>query len=82
MRLWRLFELTASHLGTVSDLSWERPMRTFRASNQTALDNLDAIDLTADARDIQRRILSGNIEFMDACLNKGSYTFAEIQHYA
>jgi hypothetical protein len=77
-----VFELAASQLGTVSDQSWMGQMRAFRASNQTALDSLDAIDLSADARENQRKILKGNLKFMDLCLSKGSYTFADIQQYA
>jgi hypothetical protein len=77
-----LFELAGSHIGTVSDLSWAGPMRAFRASNQTALDSFDAIDISADAREVQRKILQGNLKFMDACLSQGSYTFADIQQYA
>jgi hypothetical protein len=78
-----IFELAGSHLGTVSDLSWTSQMRAFRASNQTALDTLDAVEvLNADERQNQRAVLTANIKFMDACLSKGSYTFADIQQYA
>ncbi len=77
-----VFELAASHLGTVSDLSWEAPMRDFRTANQAALDSLGEIGISADARDNQRKILDGNIKFMDASLDKGGYTFADIQEYA
>jgi len=77
-----VFELAGSHLGTVSDQSWMGPMRSFRAANQTALDSLVAIDMSADIRDNQRKILEGNIKFMDACISKGSYTFADLQQYA
>ena len=77
-----VFELAGSHLGTVSDQSWMGQMRAFRASNQTALDSLGAIDISADARENQRKVLKGNIKFMDACLSKGSYTFADLQQYA
>ncbi len=77
-----VFELAGSHLGTVSDQSWTGSMRAFRASNQTALDSLDALDLSADARDNQRDVLTSNIKFMDACLSKGTYTFADLQQYA
>src|SRR6202051_1609319 len=49
-----LFELVGSHLGTVSDQSWVGPMRTFRTTSQTALDSLDPLDLSADARETQR----------------------------
>ncbi len=77
-----VFELVGSHLGTVADQSWVGPMRAFRASNQTALDSLDAVDLSAEARENQRKVIASNIKFMDACLSKGSYTFADIQQYA
>ena len=77
-----LFELAGSHLGTVSDQSWMGPMAAFRVSNQVAFDSMAAIDLNDDARENQRTILKINLKFMDACLNKGSYTFADIQQYA
>ena len=57
-------------------------MRAFRASNQTALDSLDRIDISGDARNNQHQILNSNLKFMDACLGKGSYTFVDIQQYA
>ena len=77
-----LFELVGSHLGTVSDHSWAGQMRAFRATSQTAIESLDGVDLEADARENQRKVLSANNKFMDACLAKGSYTFADIQQYA
>jgi hypothetical protein len=77
-----LFELVGSHLGTVSDHSWVGQMRAFRATSQTAIESLDGVDLEADARENQRKVLSANNKFMDACLAKGSYTFADIQQYA
>ncbi len=76
-----LFELAASHLRNVSDRSWVGQMRAFRASNETALDTLDQLDLYPEGRENQRVILNTNIKFMDACLSKGSYTFADIQKY-
>ena len=77
-----VFELAGSHLGTVSDRSWVAPMRTFRMANQSALDGQDAVDLSAEARENQVHILGNNIQFMDACLGKGEYTFADLQRYA
>ncbi len=77
-----LFELVGSHLGTVSDHSWVGQMRAFRATSQTAIESLDGVDLEADARENQRKVLSANNKFMDACLAKGSFTFADIQQYA
>src|SRR5208283_798452 len=77
-----VFELAGSHLGTVSDLSWVGPMRGFRDANQVALDSLDKVDLSPEARNNQANVLKGNLRFMDACLKNGTYTFADIQNYA
>jgi hypothetical protein len=77
-----VFELAGSHLGTVSDLSWVGPMRGFRDANQVALDSLDKVDLSAEARENQANVLKGNLKFMDACLKNGTYTFTDIQNHA
>jgi hypothetical protein len=77
-----IFELAGAHLGTVSDQSWEVSMRGFRAANQSALDGLDAVDLSPEARENQRNVLKSNLKFMDACLSKGTYSFADIQNYS
>lgn len=77
-----IFELTGSHLGTASDRSWVAPMRAFRAANQSALDTLDSAGLPPERRANQAAVLNENIKFMDNCLTKGTYTFADIQQYA
>jgi len=76
-----LFELAGSHVGDVADHSWEAKMRVFRAANQAALDSLNATDLSPEARENQANVLKSNIKFMDAALNKDTYTFADIQNY-
>lgn len=76
-----LFELAGSHVGDVADHSWEAKMRVFRAANQAALDSLNATDLSPEARENQANVLTSNIKFMDAALNKDTYTFADIQNY-
>ena len=57
-------------------------MRGFRDANQVALDSLDKVDLSAEARENQANVLKGNLKFMDACLKNGTYTFTDIQNYA
>jgi len=77
-----VFELAGSHLGNVSDHSWVAKMRTFRTANQAALDSLDSVDLSPEGRENQSAVLKSNIKFMDACLSKATYTFADVQTYA
>jgi hypothetical protein len=78
-----IFELTASHLATISDHSWVGPMAAFRAANQTALGTIDAADISSDDwRQNEVSIIKANIAFMDQCMSKGTYSFADIQKYA
>ena len=57
-------------------------MRAFRTANQSALDTLNTAGLPPEARANQAAVLNENIKFMDNCLNKGTYSFADIQQYA
>jgi hypothetical protein len=65
-----------------ADSSWKGPLRTFRAQNQTALDGLDALALAKEDKDALAGILRRNLAFMDRCLEKGTYTFAELEEFA
>ena len=78
-----IFELTGAHVGTVADHSWMGPMAAFRAANQTALGTINAADISSeDWRENEVNILKANIAFMDQCMSKGTYTFADVQKYA
>jgi len=77
-----IFELASSHLGTVSDHSWMRPMASYRVANQTAVSTIGATDLSPDWRQNEVNILNANIKFMDDCMSRGTYSFADIQKYA
>src|SRR5262249_32972602 len=65
-----------------ADSSWKGPMSTFRVQNQTALDNLEALDLSEEEKDALAGILKLNISFVDRCLEKGTCTFAELEDFA
>jgi hypothetical protein len=65
-----------------ADSSWKGPMRTFRTQNQTALDNLASVDLSPEDKDALAGILKRNIGFMDRCLEKGTFTYAQLEEFA
>src|SRR3954467_12528800 len=46
---------------------WRAPLAMFRAQNQTALDGLDALDISEEDRTILGTILRRNLAFMDEC---------------
>jgi hypothetical protein len=65
-----------------ADGSWKGPMRTFRVQNQTALGGIEALNLSKEERDALAGILKRNIAFLDRCLEKGTYTYAELEDFA
>jgi hypothetical protein len=60
---------------------WRAPMQAYRTQNQTALDSLDALDISADDRSVLRTILQHNLAFMDQCLTSGTYSYASVEKF-
>jgi len=65
-----------------ADSSWKGPMHTFRTQNHTALNNVEALDLSQEDKNALAGILKRNIGFMDRCLERGTYTYAELEEFA
>ena len=76
-----IFQLVGPYLADPANQAWRGPMASYRTTNQTALDSLDALDISNEVRDNLRNILHGNLKFMDACLKKGSFTYEDLKHY-
>ncbi|CAN5247926.1 hypothetical protein BH10PLA2_BH10PLA2_32030 [soil metagenome] len=78
-----IYEVIVPYLKAPSaDSSWQGPMRTYRVQNQTALDNLKALDLSNTDRAAFEGVLELNIRFMDRCLERGTCTYAELEGFA
>jgi hypothetical protein len=78
-----VYEVVVPYLkDPAADGSWKGPLRTYRVQNRTALDGLGALDLSREGRDALAGTLELNIRFMDRCLEKGTYTLAELEGFA
>ena len=77
-----IYQLVAPYLARASDRSWRAPMQAYRARNAAALENLDALDLPGADREVLRAIVDRNLEFMDVCLRKGSFSYHELEAFA
>jgi hypothetical protein len=78
-----IYEIVVPYLKDLAaDSSWKGPMRTYRVQNQTAVDSLEALDLSREDRGALGGVLKLNISFMDRCLEKGTCTFAELESFA
>jgi len=69
-----VYQLVAPYVERPSDTSWRGPMQAYRTRCQTALESLDALDITSDERAILRAILDRGNTFMDECLKTGTFT--------
>jgi hypothetical protein len=76
-----VYQLVAPYLADPSDKSWHGPMKMFRTRCQTALETLDDLDLSADDRSVLEAILKRNLEFMDQCLQSGTFTAEHLEKF-
>ena len=78
-----VFQLVATSVrDPAGDTSWRAPATAYRASLQEALGSLDAIEMTGEQRAVMRELITRNIAFLDSCLGKGTYTYAELEAFA
>src|SRR5262249_27680459 len=77
-----IYQILAPYLANArANQLWRAPLAMYRAQHQTALDGLDALDISEDDRAVLRTILQRNLAFMDECLAKGTYSYVSFQEY-
>ena len=76
------FQLLAPYVADPSaDLAWLGSLKAYRTNVQTSLDSLDAIDLKPEVRKLFGSTLNQIAAFMDKCIQKGTYTYEDIQKF-
>jgi hypothetical protein len=76
-----IYQIVAPYLAHPENQSWRGRLQGYRAQNQTALDTLDALDISREDRAVLRTILERNLAFMDDCLSKRTFTFESLQKF-
>jgi hypothetical protein len=76
-----IYQIVAPYLAHPADQSWRGRLQVYRTQNQTALDSLDALGISADDRSVLRSILERNLAFMDECLSQGTFTYEGLEKY-
>jgi hypothetical protein len=77
-----IYEIVSPYLSDPrANQMWRAPLEMYRTQNQSALDVLDALDITDEDREILHTILQRNVAFMDQCLAKGSYTYEDVEEF-
>lgn len=76
-----IYQIVAPYLAHPETQSWRGRLQSYRTQNQTALDTLDALDISGEDRAVLRAILERNLAFMDNCLRNRTFTFEELQRF-
>jgi len=77
-----IYQILAPYLSDAyANQLWRAPVAMYRTQNQSALECLDALDIPDDARSTLRSVLERNLAFMDGCLAKGGYSYADLEDY-
>jgi hypothetical protein len=76
------YQIVAPYLSNAyANQLWRPPLEMYRTQNKTALDGLDALDMSDDDRAVLCTILQRNLAFMDGCLAKGGYSYDDVEKY-
>jgi hypothetical protein len=77
-----IYQILAPYLSDAdANQLWRAPLAMYRTQNQSALECLDALDIPDDGRSTARSVLESNLAFMDECLAKGGYNYADLEDY-
>jgi hypothetical protein len=77
-----IYQIMAPYLSDAyANHLWRAPLAMYRTQNQSALECLDALDIPDDARSTLRSVLDRNLAFMDECLAKEGYSYADLEDY-
>ena len=77
-----IYEIVSPYLtNAYANHLWRPPLEMYRTQNRTALEGLDALDISDDDREVLRAILQINLAFMDRCLEKGGYSYDEVEKF-
>ena len=77
-----IYEIVAPYMSNAhANHLWRPPLEMYRTQNRTALEGIDALDISDSTREILREILQINLAFMDQCLAQGGYSYADIEKF-
>jgi hypothetical protein len=77
------YELVAPYVATAkTDQSWVALMRTYRLQVQIAKASIVNLDVKPEDQALLQDTLAKILAFMDACLEKGTFTYADVEAYA
>jgi hypothetical protein len=65
-----------------ADPSWIPQMRSYRLEVQMAKEGLVNLNATSEEQALLQDTLGRVVAFMDACLDKGTFTYADVESYA
>jgi hypothetical protein len=77
------YECVAPYIADAKgDQSWVPMMKNYRVEVQTAKDSIADLNIKPEEKTLLQDTLTKMLAFMDACLKKGTFTYADVEAYA
>jgi hypothetical protein len=77
-----IYEIVSPYLSNAyANHLWRAPLEMYRTQNRSALEGLDALDISDDDRAVLRTIVDCNLAFMDGCLARGGYSYDDVEKF-
>lgn len=67
---------------SATDSTWRGQMQVYKAQVQVAMDSVPKLDVSDENKALFTKCLTHILTFMDQCLAKGSFTYADVAKYA
>jgi hypothetical protein len=76
-----LAEVVSPYLVSPQDQAWRGPILMYRTQMKSAIDSLDGVTMPSEWRENSRKILQGNLDFIDDCVAKRVITSPMLEKF-
>lgn len=77
-----IYEIVAPYISNAyANQLWRPPLEMYRAQHRTAFDSLGALEISDEDRAVLHEILHRNLTFMDECLDRGGYSYDDVEKF-
>ncbi|NQU38091.1 MAG: hypothetical protein HQ526_10925 [Actinobacteria bacterium] len=76
------YQLVVRYTSNPENPEWRSPLRSYREQHRSVLETIGDLEVSDEQRTVLQSLLSHNLEFMDSCLNAGTFDAEMVTVYA
>ncbi len=76
------YQLVVRYTSNPENPDWRAPMRSYREQHRCVLESIEDLQVTDEQRTVLLALLTHNVEFMDSCLDAGTFDAEMVTVYA